>query len=597
MAYEVTATRRRPQQFESLAGQEFVVSTLKNAIEQGRIAHAYLFSGPRGVGKTSSARLLAKALNCVHGPTATPCGECDNCRGIAKGSSLDVIEIDGASNTGVNDVRAIKEEVLFPPTSSRYKIYIIDEVHMLSQSAFNALLKTIEEPPEYVIFIFATTETQKVPATIRSRCQQFNFQLIPLETIERLLGEAAQEMGIKADKDALFWIAKESTGSMRDAYTLFDQVVSFSNGEITLDKIREKLGVVGMERIGQIMEDILSRRQDAAMDKLGSILARGVSTEQVIKDFTDYFRTLLLIKEGVKSENVLGERMESFPMQIRTTFNEEQLEAALDLFLNLYRDVRYSLNPRYELELAVSKLSRLRYVASNASVLEQLARLKNDLVTGTITPLNPTLADQRTIEMQAQPTAQTKADSPADAPSIAPAAPKGEPEKEAQEGRPLPTPLESEPKQEPKPLGAQPTLEGLQGVLPQGVVEVKNENDGLVLCFVNKLFYQLALRSLQKIKDDISSRIGTGTNIVLALSERNSDQQPQVQQNPSVAANVQEMQRPVPRQEERPQPTAAIQPQTVQQSQPMVKTENALEEERKNLVNDLILAFDGKEEK
>ena len=597
MAYEVTATRRRPQQFESLAGQEFVVSTLKNAIEQGRIAHAYLFSGPRGVGKTSSARLLAKALNCVHGPTATPCGECDNCRGIAKGSSLDVIEIDGASNTGVNDVRAIKEEVLFPPTSSRYKIYIIDEVHMLSQSAFNALLKTIEEPPEYVIFIFATTETQKVPATIRSRCQQFNFQLIPLETIERLLGEAAQEMGIKADKDALFWIAKESTGSMRDAYTLFDQVVSFSNGEITLDKIREKLGVVGMERIGQIMEDILSRRQDAAMDKLGSILARGVSTEQVIKDFTDYFRTLLLIKEGVKSENVLGERMESFPMQIRTAFNEEQLEAALDLFLNLYRDVRYSLNPRYELELAVSKLSRLRYVASNASVLEQLARLKNDLVTGTITPLNPTLADQRTIEMEAQPTANTKADSPADAPSIAPAAPKGEPEKEAQEGRPLPTPLESEPKQEPKPLGAQPTLEGLQGVLPQGVVEVKNENDGLVLCFVNKLFYQLALRSLQKIKDDISSRIGTGTNIVLALSERNSDQQPQVQQNPSVAANVQEIQRPVPRQEERPQPTAAIQPQTVQQSQPMVKTENALEEERKNLVNDLILAFDGKEEK
>lgn len=597
MAYEVTATRRRPQQFESLAGQEFVVSTLKNAIEQGRIAHAYLFSGPRGVGKTSSARLLAKALNCVHGPTATPCGECDNCRGIAKGSSLDVIEIDGASNTGVNDVRAIKEEVLFPPTSSRYKIYIIDEVHMLSQSAFNALLKTIEEPPEYVIFIFATTETQKVPATIRSRCQQFNFQLIPLETIERLLGEAAQEMGIKADKDALFWIAKESTGSMRDAYTLFDQVVSFSNGEITLDKIREKLGVVGMERIGQIMEDILSHRQDAAMDKLGSILARGVSTEQVIKDFTDYFRTLLLIKEGVKSENVLGERMESFPMQIRTAFNEEQLEAALDLFLNLYRDVRYSLNPRYELELAVSKLSRLRYVASNASVLEQLARLKNDLVTGTITPLNPTLADQRTIEMQAPPAAQTKADSPADAPSIAPEAPKGEPEKDAPEGRPLTTPLVSEPQQEPKPLGAQPTLEGLQGVLPQGVVEVKNENDGLVLCFVNKLFYQLALRSLQKIKDDISSRIGTGTNIVLALSERNSDQQPQVQQNPSVATNVQEMQRPIPRQEERPQPTAEIQPQTVQQSQPVVKTENALEEERKNLVNDLILAFDGKEEK
>ena len=401
MAYEVTATRRRPQQFETLAGQDFVVSTLKNAIEQDRIAHAYLFSGPRGVGKTTSARLLAKALNCVNGPTATPCGVCDNCRGIAKGSSLDVIEIDGASNTGVNDVRTIKEEVLFPPTSSRYKIYIIDEVHMLSLSAFNALLKTIEEPPEYVIFIFATTETQKVPATIRSRCQQFNFQLIPIETIEKQLADACAELNVKADQEALFWIAKEATGSMRDAYTLFDQVVAFSNGEITLAKIREKLGLVGVDRINQIVSDILARKQDVAMAKVNDLLARGVSTEQIIKDFTDYFRTLLLMREGVKSENVLGERPDSFPKEIKEAFNEEQLEAALNLFLDLYRDIRYSLSPRYELELAISKLSRLRYVASNTSVLEQLARLKNDLITGTITPLNPALATQKTVEPEA----------------------------------------------------------------------------------------------------------------------------------------------------------------------------------------------------
>lgn len=609
MAYEVTATRRRPQQFESLAGQEFVVSTLKNAIEQGRIAHAYLFSGPRGVGKTTSARLLAKALNCVHGPTATPCGECDNCKGIAKGSSLDVIEIDGASNTGVNDVRAIKEEVLFPPTSSRYKICIIDEVHMLSQSAFNALLKTIEEPPEYVVFIFATTETQKVPATIRSRCQQFNFQLIPLETIEKLLGDAAQEMGIKADKDALFWIAKEATGSMRDAYTLFDQVVSFSNGEITLDKIREKLGVVGMERIGQIMADILSRRQSAAMDKVNDLLAKGVSTEQVIKDFTDYFRTLLLIKEGVKSENVLGERMESFPPEIRTAFNEEQLEAGLDLFLNLYRDIRYSLNPRFELELAVSKLSRLRYVASNASVLEQLARLKNDLVTGTITPLNPALADQKTIEPQAATPLQTtspKTDVPETAPSkkSSSPAPTTTPESSnaqpvVQEPQPVVAPAVETPHEEEKVHGAQPTLEGLKGVLPQGVVDVKNEDDGLVLCFANKLFYQLALRSLQKVKDDVSAKLGAQTNVVLALSERNETQpqpEPAVQaplneaSPPETPAKAQPVQTPP-----KPEPQAAVPIQGAAPTQ--VKTMNALEEERKNLINDLILAFDGREEK
>ena len=607
MAYEVTATRRRPQQFESLAGQEFVVSTLKNAIEQGRIAHAYLFSGPRGVGKTTSARLLAKALNCVHGPTATPCGECDNCKGIAKGSSLDVIEIDGASNTGVNDVRAIKEEVLFPPTSSRYKIYIIDEVHMLSQSAFNALLKTIEEPPEYVVFIFATTETQKVPATIRSRCQQFNFQLIPLETIEKLLGDAAQEMGIKADKDALFWIAKEATGSMRDAYTLFDQVVSFSNGEITLDKIREKLGVVGMERIGQIMADILSRRQSAAMDKVNDLLAKGVSTEQVIKDFTDYFRTLLLIKEGVKSENVLGERMESFPPEIRTAFNEEQLEAGLDLFLNLYRDIRYSLNPRFELELAVSKLSRLRYVASNASVLEQLARLKNDLVTGIITPLNPALVDQKSIEPQVATPLQTttpKTDvvetRASDDSSAKPVEEEPQPAVAQEDERAVEPPVEMQSIQK-----AQPTLEGLKGVLPQGVVDVKNEDDGLVLCFANKLFYQLALRSLQKVKDDVSAKLGAQTNVVLALSERNETQpqpEPAVQAPlneavpPETPAKAQPVQTP-PKPE--PQATVPIQSAAPTQSTAptQVKTMNALEEERKNLINDLILAFDGREEK
>lgn len=601
MAYEVTATRRRPQQFESLAGQEFVVSTLKNAIEQGRIAHAYLFSGPRGVGKTTSARLLAKALNCVHGPTATPCGECDNCKGIAKGSSLDVIEIDGASNTGVNDVRAIKEEVLFPPTSSRYKIYIIDEVHMLSQSAFNALLKTIEEPPEYVVFIFATTETQKVPATIRSRCQQFNFQLIPLETIEKLLGDAAQEMGIKADKDALFWIAKEATGSMRDAYTLFDQVVSFSNGEITLDKIREKLGVVGMERIGQIMADILLRRQSAAMDKVNDLLAKGVSTEQVIKDFTDYFRTLLLIKEGVKSENVLGERMESFPPEIRTAFNEEQLEAGLDLFLNLYRDIRYSLNPRFELELAVSKLSRLRYVASNASVLEQLARLKNDLVTGTITPLNPALADQKSIEPQVATPLQTttpKTDvvetRAADDSFAKPVEEEPQPAVAQEVERAVEPPIEVQSIQK-----AQPTKDGLSGVLPQGVIDVKIENDGLVLCFANKLFYQLALRSLQKVKDDVSAKLGAQTNVVLALSERNETQpqpEPAVQAPlneavpPETPAKAQPVQTPP-----KPEPQAAVPIQGAAPTQ--VKTMNALEEERKNLINDLILAFDGREEK
>ncbi len=208
MSYEVTATRKRPQTFAELVGQEFVAATLTSAIRQGAIAHAYLFAGPRGVGKTSVARLLAKALNCEKGPTDAPCGTCPACRDIARGAALDVIEIDGASNTSVNDVREIRDEVLFAPQQGRYKVYIIDEVHMLSNSAFNALLKTIEEPPPYVVFIFATTEVHKVPATIRSRCQQYNFRLISTAEIRDKLREAAAELGVQAEDKALTWIAK-----------------------------------------------------------------------------------------------------------------------------------------------------------------------------------------------------------------------------------------------------------------------------------------------------------------------------------------------------------------------------------------------------
>lgn len=397
MAYEVTATRKRPQAFDTLVGQEFVVSTITNAIEQGRIAHAYLFSGPRGVGKTTSARILAKALNCVHGPTPHPCGECANCREITQGNSMDVIEIDGASNTSVNDVRTIKDEVLFPPQSSRYKIYIIDEVHMLSTSAFNALLKTIEEPPEYVVFIFATTETQKVPATIRSRCQQFHFQLIPLEVIKGRLTEAAADLQVEADDDALFWIAKEATGSMRDAYTLFDQVVSFSNGHITLAQIQDKLGLVGIDQISIMVGSLLRGDRSQAILDLQNLLAKGVSVEQCIKDFAEYFRSLLLMKKGVTDADVLGEQPQRFPEAIRNAYSEEQLEAAVELFLRLYRDIRYSLNPRLELELAVSRLGSLPYLVSPVILMEQLARLKNDLLSGKITPTNPALPDDLPI--------------------------------------------------------------------------------------------------------------------------------------------------------------------------------------------------------
>ncbi len=382
MAYEVTATRKRPQSFDEMAGQEFVVSTLKSSIEQGRIAHAYLFSGPRGVGKTSAARILARSLNCEQGPTATPCGKCTACVEVARGNSLDVIEIDGASNTSVNDVREIKDEVLFAPNSSRYKIYIIDEVHMLSNSAFNALLKTIEEPPPYIVFIFATTEIHKVPATIRSRCQQFNFRLFSLETIRGLLDEVCKEGDIEAEEDALFWIAKEATGSMRDAYTLFDQVVSFAGSKITMELIRDKLGIAGLDALSAVAKAMASGEGDRVLSLASETLERGVSIEQYVSDLAEYFRSLLFIKHGIRKEALLGSTLDRFDSDALETFSVTQLEQAIALLLELYRNIRFSLNQRFELDLTLSRLASLSQYVTSGEILKKIQSIRSELAGG-----------------------------------------------------------------------------------------------------------------------------------------------------------------------------------------------------------------------
>jgi DNA polymerase-3 subunit gamma/tau len=371
MAYEVTASRRRPKTFAELAGQEFVSATLSASIQSAQTAHAYLFSGPRGCGKTSAARILARALNCKSAREGEPCGVCESCTEIAKGASLDVIEIDGASNTSVNDVRQIKDEVLFPPGSSRYKIYIIDEVHMLSTSAFNALLKTIEEPPPYAVFIFATTELHKVPATIKSRCQQFAFKLIPVDTIQALLRRACAEMGLEAEEEALFWIARESTGSLRDAYTLFDQVASFSDGSLRADLIYEKLGLAGLESLNDFAEACAKGETAGALAVIDSIIASGVSVEQLCIDLASYYRSALLIKCGITKESILGYSPKRFSSIVLERLDQARLAEAVRMLLDVFRDVRYSLSPRMEIECAGTRLAALSDWVSQ----EELARV------------------------------------------------------------------------------------------------------------------------------------------------------------------------------------------------------------------------------
>jgi DNA polymerase-3 subunit gamma/tau len=295
---------------------------------------------------------------------------------------MDVIEIDGASNTSVENVRQIKDEVLFPPNSSKYKIYIIDEVHMLSNSAFNALLKTIEEPPPYIVFIFATTELHKVPATIKSRCQQFNFRLIPLDTIRERLASAAADLGIKAEPDALLWIAREATGSLRDAYTLFDQVASFSDGKITAEGIRDKLGLVGTERLGALIELCVLGDRPGALGMLDTILAGGVSVEQFTADAVSYVRSLLLIACGIEREALLGAPRSAYPASVTSVLDAPRIERMLTGLFDLYRDMRYSVNPRFELELAVARLCAIRDYIPPAELSKTVVSLKLALSEG-----------------------------------------------------------------------------------------------------------------------------------------------------------------------------------------------------------------------
>ena len=313
MSYIVLARKYRPQTFEDLVGQEHISELLTKAIQNNRIAHAYLFCGPRGVGKTSCARILAKSLNCAKGPTLKPCGECPACREITTSTSFDVLEIDGASNRGIDEIRSLRENVKFAPSYGLYKIYIVDDVHMLTTEAFNALLKTLEEPPDHVKFIFATTAPNKVPATIISRCQRFDFKRIPLKTIVTELESISQSEKIKVETEALYAMAKAAQGGLRDALSILDQLSALSDRTVVADDVFTMLGVVETDFLFAIADALSQKNCVVALEALEKILQKGKDIRQLMKDLTEHFRNLMIVKIGGKT---LG-RMVDYPVSIK----------------------------------------------------------------------------------------------------------------------------------------------------------------------------------------------------------------------------------------------------------------------------------------
>jgi DNA polymerase-3 subunit gamma/tau len=373
--YTVVARRYRPQQFGELIGQEHVAQSLVNALQSGRVAHAYLFTGARGVGKTSAARILAKALNCEKGPTATPCDRCDSCLAVAAGEDVDVLEIDGASNNKVEEVRDLRQNVGFRPTRGRYKIYIIDEVHMLSTSAFNALLKTLEEPPPHVKFIFATTEVQKIPITILSRCQRFDFAHVGPGRIFDQLKRIVEREGHQADDDALKLVARRAAGSMRDSQSLLDQLLASADGRLTAAHVHAVLGTAGDERVIALAAAILGRDPAKALTLLGEWVERGLQVGELLDQLIDYWRALMLLNCAPKLDEVpVSPLVQEAASKQAGKLALDTILAGLDVWTSTKARIRGTGHAQVLLEMAALRLARMEDTLAVGQLLQVLAQ-------------------------------------------------------------------------------------------------------------------------------------------------------------------------------------------------------------------------------
>ena len=408
MSYTALYRKFRPDNFKDVKGQDHIVTTLKNQIQADRIGHAYLFCGTRGTGKTSIAKLFAKTVNCEHPVDGSPCGECASCKSIAAGASMNVIEIDAASNNGVDNIREIVDEVSYSPAEGKYKVYIIDEVHMLSIGAFNALLKTLEEPPSYVIFILATTEVHKIPITILSRCQRYDFKRISIETITSRMQELMEAEGVQVEERALRYVAKTADGSMRDALSLLDQCIAFHFGkELTYEKVLDVLGAVDTEVFSRLYRQVLNRDVLGCINLLEEIIMQGRELTQFVSDFSWYLRNLLLVKTSDNMEDVIDVSKDNL-----VRLQEEAKETDMDtiiryirIFSELSAKMKYATQKRILLEVALIKLCKPSMETNQDALLDRIRMMEEKIEKGIITTgvQSETSVAQRPVSNQPKP--------------------------------------------------------------------------------------------------------------------------------------------------------------------------------------------------
>ncbi len=386
MEYQVTARKWRPQKFDDVVGQEHITATLKNALKSNRIAHAYIFTGPRGVGKTTTARILAKALNCENSKDFEPCNECEMCRAINESQTMDIIEIDGASNRGIDEIRTLRESVKYAPTRGKYKVYIIDEVHMLTRESFNAFLKTLEEPPPHTIFIFATTDIHKVPLTIISRCQRFDFRRIQLNTIKTTLSNIAKQEKISIDDKTLTLISKKADGALRDAQSLFDQVISFCGDNINAETVSKMLNLIDEDLFFNISDAVLDKNYNIVFETTDRIFQNGWDFIDFTDGLIEHFRNIMTViitekTELIETADVFKKRYINYIQ----TFSKGDLLRILNYLNKLQQELRYSNNQKLKIEIALTNLVGLEKSATLSEILSQIEsqnfpQKKSDLI-------------------------------------------------------------------------------------------------------------------------------------------------------------------------------------------------------------------------